>query len=251
MALVFPHIWIPSGGSKIVTWANGTDEEIAAMIAAADAGQIDLGDYWAVNDERTVSLSAMAATGVGETHAAQYVTFVLMHKGLYKDANDKTVNFVVGLKDSLNENGYMNSADTNAGSWESSARRTWCNSIFKNAIPASLRGIFKQFKTVTASENNSDTLKTSLDYFALFAEKEVFGTNTFSRAAEANALTQIDYYKVTANRVKKVNGSANYWWERSPYSDSSYFFCGVNINGTADAYGASNTTRSLAPFGCI
>jgi len=237
----------------IVSWQNGTDDEIAAMIAAADAGQIDLTDYWSIGDERTVSLSAMAATGVGETHAAQSVTFVLMDTGAnsgYKDANDKTVNFVVGLKHSLNENGYMNRTNTNAGSWESCARRTWCNNVFRMAIPETLRGIFKQFKTVTASENNSDTLKTSLDYFALFAEKEVFGTNTYSRAAEANALKQIKYYEVSANRIKNVNGSAAIWWERSPSSNYSYNFCIVNIYGNAGSNFASDA-GGVASFGCI
>ena len=63
---------------KIVTWATGTDAEIADMVAAADAGQISLKDYWAAGQERTVNLSAMAATGVSETHAAQSATLVLM-----------------------------------------------------------------------------------------------------------------------------------------------------------------------------
>ena len=33
---------------NIVTWANGTDEEIVAMVEAADQGLINLSDYWAV-----------------------------------------------------------------------------------------------------------------------------------------------------------------------------------------------------------
>ena len=32
---------------KIVTWANGTDEEIVAMVEASDQGLINLSDYWA------------------------------------------------------------------------------------------------------------------------------------------------------------------------------------------------------------
>lgn len=49
--------------AKIVTWAGGTDEEIVLMVAAADAGYIDLTDYWAVGQERTVHLSAMSGGG--------------------------------------------------------------------------------------------------------------------------------------------------------------------------------------------
>ena len=66
---------------NIVTWADGTDAEIVAMVNAADDGMINLADYWSVGDERQVTLSAMEATGVGESHVEQTVTFVLMNAG--------------------------------------------------------------------------------------------------------------------------------------------------------------------------
>ena len=53
---------------SLVTWAGGTDEEIVKMVQLADEGKINLSDYWAVGDTRTVQLSAMSATGVGESH---------------------------------------------------------------------------------------------------------------------------------------------------------------------------------------
>ena len=123
---------------KILPFSEGTDAEIAAMVRAADQGHIDLSEYWSVGDEREITLSAMAADGVGESHAQQKATLVLLQKGLYVDTDDKEVNFIVGLKDSLNEAGYMNGTATNSGSWEDSARRTWCNSTFYNAMPEDL-----------------------------------------------------------------------------------------------------------------
>lgn len=36
--------------TKIVTWADGTDEEIVAMVEAADKGDINLADHWHVGD---------------------------------------------------------------------------------------------------------------------------------------------------------------------------------------------------------
>ena len=250
---------------KTVTWAGGTDEEIVAMVEAADQGVINLSDYWAVGDIRTVQLSAMSATGVGESHAAQQVDLVLMHAGGY-DLNAAVASgrtkcsFVVGLKDSLAEAGYMNSSNTNSGSWNGSARRTWCNNVFRNAIPSTLRAIFKQFKTVTAQTYNGSTNQTSVDYFALPAAKEVFGgsatsagsATSFSNLTEFNALFQFDYYKTTSNRVKKLGktGAADGWWERSPYCSGSNTFCRVYSGGTASNDRASNT-YGLAPFGCI
>lgn len=237
---------------KIVTWAGGTDEEIANMVAAADAGVINLADYWAVGDERKVTLSSMAATGVGESHAEQTVTMVLMHQGLYELVDGGTCNFIVGQKNGLAEYGYMNSSNTNSGSWDGCARRTWCNNIYYKAIPSALRLIFKKFKTITAQTYNGSTNKVSEDYFTLAAEKEIFGSRTYSNATEANALTQFDYYKTSANRIKKQGdtGSAYKWWERSPSSGYSYYFCDVVSDGSADS-GYASYARLLAPVGCI
>ena len=242
---------------KIVTWAGGTDKEIVAMVEAADRGDINLSDYWAVGDIRTVQLSAMSATGVGESHAAQQVDLVLMHAGGYDlsaaVASGRTkCSFVVGLKDSLAEAGYMNRSDTNSGSWNGSARRTWCNNVFRNAIPSTLRAIFKQFKTVTAQTYNGSTNQTSVDYFALPAEREIFDARNYCNQTEYNALFQFDYYKTASNRVKKLGktGSASIWWERSPCYSGATLFCFVSRGGVADIGGASGT-YGLAPFGCI
>ena len=46
------------------------------------------------------------------------------------------------------------------------------------------------------------------------------------------------------------DNSANNWWERSPNSGNSYYFCSVTDSGTAD-YWDANITLGLAPFGCI
>ena len=250
---------------KTVTWAGGTDEEIVAMVEAADQGVINLSDYWAVGDIRTVQLSAMSATGVGESHAAQQVDLVLMHAGGYTlnaaVASGRTkCSFIVGQKDSLATAGYMNSSNTNSGSWNGSARRNWCNSVYKNALPSTLLPIFKQFKTITAETYNGSANQESVDYFALPAAKEVFGGSASSAGSdtghsnltEFNALFQFDYYKTTSNRVKKLGktGSASDWWERSPYYNYSAYFCIVYSYGGA-YYGSAGSAYGLAPFGCI
>lgn len=242
---------------KTVSWSSGTDTEIAAMVEAADAGQIKLSDYWSVGQERKVHLSAMAATGVGESHAAQDVTMVLMNAGGKTDTNGKTVNFIVGQKNGLangtsGEYGYMNSSNTNSGGWNSCARRTWCNSVYYNALPSTLKGIFKKFKNVTASAGNSSSTTTSEDYFALPSEKEIFGSTTYANATAEASNTQFTYYATAANRIKKCgdSGSADYWWERSPYDSSTNGFCIVYSDGSANATNASGAGL-LAPFGCI
>lgn len=246
---------------KIVTWADGTDAEIVAMVNAADNGEINLADYWSVGDERQVTLSAMSATGVGESHVEQTVTFVLMNAGGKTLANATPsgrteCSFIVGMKNGLangtsGEYGYMNSSDTNSGGWESCKRRTWCNDVFRNAIPEALRDMFKQHLNVTAN-GSSVTTATSTDYFALPAEKEVFGSVTYANSTAEASLTQFEYYKTSSNRIKKTGdgGSAYLWWERSSRSGYSFVFCYVSSGGRASA-SMSSDTFLLAPFGCI
>lgn len=261
----------------VATFAAATEQQIAAMVKAADAGCIDLYEDcgWRVGQTRSVSLSAIASSGtydgvswsVGESQAAQTVTLVLMHQGLYtlvnsvknKDGSTRTTcSFVCGLKNCFNTVGYMNSTETNNGSWPSSARRRWCNGGFRQAIPETLRDCFKQFNTISgqAAYDKQPTgypNVTSQDYFALAAEKEIFGSRSYSTITEANALTQFTWYQTSSNRIKKtVNGSEIRWWERSPAYNGSLSFGSVRGDG-AVGYGAANSTSvsSSAPFGCL
>ena len=234
-----------------VSWADGTDEEIIKMVQLADEGLINLADYWSVGDERQVTLSKIGATETELAFAKQTVTFVLMNAGGKTLANAtpsgrSECSFIVGMKNGLAEKRAM---DYTSKIWDSCSRRTWCNSRFRNAIPESIRGIFKQHLNITADGPNSTTV-TSTDYFALPAEKEVFGSNTYANpTAEAN-LTQFEYYVTEANRIKKAgdSGSADIWWERS--TNLSYGFCRVRSNGNADR-GQPSSDHLLSPFGVI
>lgn len=240
-----------NAGPKIVGWADGTDEEIAAMVAAADAGKLNLLDYWKAGDTRTVHLSAMSGSvpNADESHAAQDVQFVLTDPGHYTLANGKKCNFVVLQKGCLKESGVMNLQNTNFGGWDACPRRTWCNSVYRNAIPSTLRGIFKQFKVRTANGPGSGVTE-STDWFSLFSEKEVFGSTIYADRSAESQNTQLDWYKTSSNRIKRVNGSVSYWWERSPYSGNFSRFCIVASSGSVGWSGAS-TSFGLAPFGCV
>ena len=236
---------------KIVSWADGTDEEIAAMVAAADAGKLNLSDYWKAGDTRTVHLSAMSGSvsNANESHAAQDVQMVLTDPGHYTLANGKKCNFVVLQKDCLKEYGVMNSRGNNDGGWDQCPRRTWCNSVYYNAVPANLRGIFKQFTTYAANGSGSSSVASS-DYFALFSEKEIFGLMLNANGSAESKNSQLTWFKTSSNRIKRVNGRAQYWWERSPQNDISYRFCAVTDGGGA-GLSYANVRRGLAPFGCI
>lgn len=241
---------------KIVTWSDGTDEEIVAMVQAADNGQINLADYWAVGQERKVTLSAMAATGVSEKHVQQTVTMVLMNAGgktlgTATPSGRKTCSFIVGMKNSLQESGNINPYSTANGGWNSSNRRTWCNSIFEDSFPATILPIFKRFKNITANSGASTGTTTSTDIFALPAEKEVFGSNKYGNSTAESSLTQFEWYKTAANRIKKLgdSGAAEKWWLRSAGNNSTSFCC-VEDDGTSYQRGPAGSL-GISPFGCI
>ena len=184
---------------KIVSWADGTDEEIVNMLNYHYQGMINIHDYWTVGDIRQVTLSAMDATGVGESHVQQTVNYVLSHAGgkTLSDGVTECV-FQVDQVRCLIEPGYVNSTDTNTGGWKDSNRRTWCNSVYKNAVPETLRGIFKEFINQSGiGDGSSSGVENTIDTFALRAEIELWGTTQYSVSGEG---TQIDWYLTAENR---------------------------------------------------
>lgn len=238
----------------IVSWADGTAAQIKAMLDAEKAGKINTADSWSVGDKRTFHLSAIPAftkNGVEiiGAQAAQDVEIALAHKGLYTAANNQTVCWVVAFVDCLAQQGMMNGTNTNSGSWNGAAIREYLNDYVFQAMSAEDRAIFTQFKTVTANPYNGTVLETSLDYLALLAEKEIFGAETYSNLTEANALTQIDYYKTAESHTKTAGGNLCYWWQRSPTKDYDSAFCLSNIGNAS--FNPAGSKQGISPFGCV
>ena len=139
------------------------------------------------------------------------------------------------LVDCLNQTQQMNTGNTNTGGWNGSAMRGRM-STYKSQLPAALRNVIKTVKkkSGTGGGSSSGTQQTNDDLF-LLSEIEIFGTTTYSVAGEG---TQYEWYKAGNSRIKKVNGSAGDWWERSPFSGGTYIFCCVDGSGDAAGYDA-------------
>lgn len=256
----------PEESLRVVTFANGTDDEIVKMIEAHYAGKINIKDYWAVGDARSVKLSAMTNTGVGETHKEQNVEFAIGdfdHDDLATPVNGHAKAAITLLqKDCLTDGngagssdaeiGYMNSTNTNSGGWMNCARREWCNEIYYNALPQWLRSVTKTVVKKTSVGGQSSTINTTNDKIFLESEIEIFGTTKHSYKGEG---FQYQYYKNAAsNRFKKPvwssGSSSHIYWERSPGSGNSSHFCLVNRDGSAN-FGNSSLTFGVAPCLCI
>lgn len=254
---------------KIVTWADGTYEEISTMLDAHYAGTIDISDYWSVGDVRTIPLSAISAIGVGESQSAQNAEVVIIglgHDDLVSPVNGNSKSAVsLQLKNSLATTGYMYSAynSPNYSLWDGSPRRKWCNRMFKNALPAELVSLIKTVTKKTwryahTGYESYRTQQTTNDDCFLISEFEVFGTQGFSTTDYGTVGedgTQYEYYKTTSNRIKYlgVSGtSANRWWLRSSrvYSNGNSFFHFVNTSGSIND-SIANSTCGVAPGFCI
>lgn len=256
---------------KIVTFADGTDAEIEKMIEAHYAGEINIGDYWAVGDKRIIHHNAMDATGVSESHKANdyaYVIIGIEHDDLVTAINGKakaaitiqtermlyldTTTEYNSSYDVAHECGYMNSLSTNKGGWEDCARRIWCNNVYKGCLPTYVQNMMKQVKKLTSAGSQSSEIKTSNDYAFLPSEIEISGSAMNSYAGEGE---QYQYFKnATANRYKKPIYSSDYvsgyYRTRSPYSEDSISFCFIGRDGSANANGA-RFTFGVAPCLCI
>ena len=139
----------------------------------------------------------------------------------------------------------MNSSDDNSGGWGECLMRTSTMPTLQSGMPATLA----QVKVLYLNYNQS-TMLYSDDYMFLPAEKEVFGTRTYSPLKEGKALTQFAYYKNGGSKIKSRSGSAAWWWLRSVYYNSTYYFCNVNTSGNAGNSIASNS-GGAAPCFCV
>lgn len=151
------------------------------------------------------------------------------------------------LVDCLNQTQQMNTSNTNTGGWNGSAMRGRM-STYKSQLPATLRNVIKTVKkkSGTGGGSSSGTQQTNDDLF-LLSEIEIFGTTTYSVAGEG---TQYEWYKAGNSRIKKVNGSASTWWERSPFSGNTSDFCNVGSSGGA-IYDGAGYSRGVSFGFCV
>lgn len=181
---------------------------------------------WSIGDTKMVSVN-------GVNYTARIIGF---------DHDTKTAGGKAGitfqLVDCLATTYKMNSSNTNSGGWKNSAMRTSTMATLLGQLPTALKNAIKAVNKVSSVGNNSSGLETTSDKLFLLSEIEIFGATTYSYAGEG---VQYEYYAAGNSTVKKVNGSANHWWERSPTSGNTTNFCRVDSNGSANSYTASNS----------
>ena len=142
----------------------------------------------------------------------------------------------------------MNNSNTNSGGWKSSAMRTSTMATMKSYLPDDWEAIIKPVNKVSGTGGGSSSgTETVSDSCFLLAEIEIFGSTDYSVSGEG---TQYAYYKAGNSKVKNKGGSAGDWWERSPSSYYSDYFCCVDRYGYGDFNYASDSNGVAFGF-CV
>lgn len=218
---VAPQMTIPINLPPIGTALNDmTWEQIQTI---SDAGKAT--DYFSVGDTKDITVD-------GVSYPVQIIGFNHDTK-----TDGGTAGITFQLVDCLNTTYQMNSSNTNVGGWKSSAMRS-CMSEFLGQLDEDLQNVIKPVNKLVSIGNNTSTIETVSDKLFLLSEVEIFGSTSYSFVGEGS---QYDWYKAGNTKVKNVNGSAYYWWERSPIRGNTNGFCYVSRGGAADFSAASSS----------
>lgn len=203
--------------------ANFADNTWAQIIAACQRGTVP--ETWAVGNQKTMTIGGTDYTFdiIGKYHDD------------YADGSGKAP-LTLQMHDCYGTTYAMNSSNTNVGGWASCAMRKTHLPAILALMPTEVQNGIREVDKPTSAGNKSSTINTTADKLFLLSEIEIFGSTTYSVAGEG---TQYDYYKAGNSKIKKQNGSAVRWLERSPDASYSTRFCMVYSNGNASHDNAS------------
>lgn len=206
--------------------ALATLESLSWPVVASVSESGMASKLWSVGDTKTLTVNGVTYTAV-----------ILGFNHDTKTAGGKA-GITFQLQNCLATTYPMEATNINKNGWTGCVMRQTTMATLLTQLPAALQSSIKQVNKLTSAGNQSATINTTADKLFLLSEIEVFGSVTNSKAGEG---TQYDYYKAGNSKIKTVNGSAYYWWERSPRGSGTTNFCYVNDNGGAYNYDASGS----------
>ena len=216
-------------------------------------------NYWAVGDCKEVTMNGKVSDDLTLTNYTAWVYIIGFNHNAEREGNgiafqgfkvtDKGTD--VCLVDSAYKSAKtsgtwfnMNNSKTNAGGWEACLMRKNVMPLIKAAFPADLQTVIKPSTIYTAPNTGDIALTATQDEVFLLAEYEVFGTRSGASSQEPNYLKQYSYYSAGNSKVKykhNAAGTAATWWERSPHSGYSDYFCFVATSGSAASRSARDS----------
>lgn len=164
--------------------------------------------------------------------------FIIVHQGKPSSVYDDSCNGTWLLMKDIYENRQWHSSNTN--DYANSTIHSYLNSTFLNLFESNIKKAIKQVKLPYRKGSGTSTTVTSgsnglsAKIFLLSATETSFNFSSYMPSGEG---AELAYFKGCADnsadskRVAYLNGSATYWWLRSPYCGSFDNALYVNSNG--------------------
>lgn len=215
---------VPLLKAPVTYKANFADNTWAQIIDACHKNKVPA--TWAVGNQKTMTINgtAYAIDIIGKGHDD------------YADGSGKAP-LTFQMHDCYADRKMMNGGSTNSGGWTSCDMRQTHLPAILALMPTEVQNGIQEVNKLTSEGYRSTTISTTADKLFLLSEIEIFGNITYSASGEG---TQYAYYKAGNSKVKNYNGSANYWWQRSPRIGNYTSFCAVRNSGLADYISAND-----------
>ena len=251
----------------------------ALIRAISDGGKGE--NYWSVGDTKTITINGKVGNFTFSNLSINVFILGFNHNASREGSNrihfkiGKIGGIQVGLCDNIYGNrvsstGYfsMNEGTTNSNGWGLSFMRETLlgNSGTPNSPPtnalmtalsadlrAVMKGVTKYSDNTGGGSDEASYVTATTDYLFLLSEFEYHGARTYANSAEQNYQKQYDYYKAGNSKVHynhNATGSAVRVFCRSVYSRSTFTFCCVYTDGTANI-GDANYSYGIAPCFCV
>ena len=175
------------------------------------------------------------------------VDYIVVHQGKPSSLYDASCDGTWLLRKDILETRQWHSSNVN--DYANSTIKAYLNSTFLARFDANIQAQIKQVKipyrpgSGTSQTVNSGANGLSCKIF-LLSDREVGYTQSNVNSYIANDGAKLDYFKDgngTSEKIAKLNGSAAYWWLRSPYTYGAASAWGVYSNGVANGVSCTNT----------
>ena len=218
-----------------------TWDEIKAI---ADAGKA--ADVFKVGDEK-----------ITELYTGETVTLVILGFNHDNKADGGKAAITFGVKDIIDGwyefNAPVDGNGNNVGGWDKSKMRgVYMRRLFR-LLPTDLQAVVTPVKKITSAGGGSTELYKSIDDLFLLSLAEIYShsaietsnfdaikrnAKTYNAEGEQyefwqNAIGNLDPNDNDEALIKYMNGSADFWWLRSPYVDDVSFAWCVGGGGYA------------------